>query len=175
MAMTTYQKSVYLIIFNTTMISRSVGKTLKSNSSKDMWNFKVSTFRELENLTDKMDMGQLTENDILGSIRSLSDEFGISFGQAQKPIKVILKYHFYLIRNEDTNTKRLLHCPIDYKVVLKELFKELGLPSSARPFLTDIDEETYLAIQDLIQQRTETRIDYDTVWDKQHLQEEGIL
>ena len=167
MAMTMYQKSVYLIIFNATMISRSVGKTLKSNSDKDVRNFKISTFRELEKLTGRIDMGQLTENDILDSIRSLSSEFGISLGQAQKPINVILKYHFYLTRSEDEQTKKVLYCPID-SVVLKDL---LGRKLS----LTLIDEKMYLAIQDLIQKHSKTRIDYDTVWDKQHLQEEGIL
>ena len=112
-------------------------------------------------------MGQLTENDILDSIRSLSSEFGISLGQAQKPINVILKYHFYLTRSEDEQTKKVLYCPID-SVVLKDL---LGRKLS----LTLIDEKMYLAIQDLIQKHSKTRIDYDTVWDKQHLQEEGIL
>jgi len=54
MALTIHQKSVYLIIFNATMISRSVGKSLK-NSDKDVKDFKARTFEKLDILTDRMD------------------------------------------------------------------------------------------------------------------------
>ena len=168
MVLTIYQKSVYLIIFNATMISRSVGKSLKSNNSgKSLKDFKVSIFQELDVLTRKMDASQLTENDILSSIRNLAEKFNVSFGQAQKAINVILKYHFYLTNNEDNKIKNILHCPID-SVVLKNL---LGGSSP----LTNIDEGLYIKIQNSIKLRGETRIDYDIVWDNQHLKDEGIL
>ncbi|MCD6531190.1 hypothetical protein J7K99_01945, partial [bacterium] len=66
-----------------------------------------------------MEKSELTENNIIAAIESLSNEFGISFGQAQKPINVILKYHFYLTNGND-DIKKELHCPID-SVILKKL------------------------------------------------------
>ncbi len=42
-----------------------------------------------------MDAGRITEDEILKSIETLSDEFQISSGQAQKPINEMLKFHFF--------------------------------------------------------------------------------
>lgn len=60
---------------------------------------------------------KLTEKDIIDAINSLVNEFGISFGQAQKPINVILQYHFYLANGGDA-IKKVLHCQID-SIILK--------------------------------------------------------
>jgi hypothetical protein len=49
----THQKSIYLIIFNATMISRSIGKNIKTG--KNVKDFKVRVFQELEKLIDKME------------------------------------------------------------------------------------------------------------------------
>jgi hypothetical protein len=147
------------------MISRSVGKSLKAN--KDVKDFKIRTFEGLNILTDSMDKGQLTEEHILDSMDRLCKEFGISFGQAQKAINVILKYHFYLTRSSNTNMRKVLHCPIG-SVILKALNKR-GVS------LTKINREKYLELQREIQERSPIRIDFDTQWDEQHLREEGIL
>jgi len=165
MALTIYQKSIYLIIFNATMISRSVGKNIKVG--KSVKDFKVSLFKEIEMLTSKMDTNTLTEENIINSIDNLCNEFGISFGQAQKPINVILKYHFYLTKSSETSMKKVLHCPID-SLILKKLGKS-GIS------LTKIDKEKYLKIQKEIGNRGNTRIEFDTSWDEQHLREEGLL
>ncbi|HBI81853.1 MAG TPA: hypothetical protein DDY04_07945 [Bacteroidales bacterium] len=165
MTLTIHQKSVYLIIFNATMILRSVGKNIKAD--KSVKDFKVKVFKELENLTNKMDTGKLTEENIIYSIESLSNKFGISFGQAQKPINVILKYHFYLTKNNDDHIKKTLHCPID-SIILKEL-------GNSGISLTKITKDKYLGIQKEIENRCDTRIEFDTQWDEQHLQAEGIL
>ena len=146
------------------MISRSVGKSIKKG--KSVKDFKVQVFKQVEKLIDKMDKNKLTEDDIISSIESLVNEFGVSFGQAQKPINVILKYHFYLANNND-NMKKVLHCPID-SIILKKLGKK-GLS------LTKIDKEIYLQLQKEIEKRCNTRIEFDTLWDEQHLREEGIL
>ena len=172
MGLTIYQKSVYLIIFNATMISRSVGKNIRAGESvKD---FKVRVFQEIEKLIDKLEEGKLTEKDIIDAIESLVNEFGISFGQAQKPINVILKYHFYLNlflrkRRKDNmmKMKKILHCPID-SITLKKLGKR-GIS------LTKIDKEKYLEFQREIENRCNIRIEFDTQWDERHLREEGIL
>ncbi|MCL0066587.1 hypothetical protein M1N53_01260 [Thermodesulfovibrionales bacterium] len=165
MALTIHQKSIYLVIFNATMISRSVGKNIRTG--KSVKDFKVSVFEKLEMLTNKMDAGTLTEANIIESINDLTEEFQISFGQAQKPINVILKYHFYLTRSNDDNIKKVLHCPID-SLILKKLSKS-GIS------LTKITKEKYMEIQKEIKNRCDARITFDTQWDEQHLREEGIL
>ena len=146
------------------MISRSVGKNIKAN--KSIKDFKVKVFEKIEILTNKMDTGTLTGENIIDSINNLSNEFGISFGQAQKPINVILKYHFYLTKNNNEHIRKALHCPID-SVILKKLDKS-GIS------LTRITKQNYLEIQNEIENRCHTRIVFDTQWDEQHLQEEGI-
>lgn len=165
MALTIYQRSIYLIIFNATMISRSVGKNI--TAGKSVKDFKVRVFEKLEMLTNKMDMGKLIEKNIVDSINDLSEEFQISFGQAQKPINVILKYHFYLTKDHNDPIKKALHCPID-SLILKKLDKS-GIS------LTKITKEKYLELQKEIQSHYDTRIEFDTHWDEQHLREEGIL
>ncbi len=168
MALTIYQKSVYLIIFNATMILRSVGKSLKENKSdKSVKDFKIKVFKEISKLTDLMGKRVLKGDDILDSIKAISNDFQISFGQAQKPINVILKYHFYLTQIEDNRMKKALHCPIDSKI-LKALNRS-GIS------LKKIDKENYLKIQQEIENRTPTKIEFDTLWDEQHLSAEGIL
>ncbi len=165
MALTIHRKSVYLIIFNATMILRSVGKSLQGN--KSVKDFKIKVFGKLDMLTERMDNVMLTEDDIVDSINNLSEEFQISYGQAQKPINVILKYHFYLTKNSDNNIKKMLHCPID-SLILRRLDRR-GI------FLTKIDKGMYSELQSEIQRRCSTRIEFDTQWDKQHLRDEGIL
>ena len=165
MGLTIHQKSIYLIILNSTMILRSVGKSLKGR--KTVKDFKIQVFKELNRLTSLMDKKKLKENQILSSIRRLSNKFKISFGQSQKPINVILKYHFYLTRSKDKHTRKILHCPID-SVILKALGIK-GLP------LTKINEKKYMEVQREIQALYPARIDFDTRWDEQHLREEGII
>jgi len=165
MALTIHQKSIYLIIFNATMISRSVGKNIKAG--KSLKDFKASVFKELEMLTNKIDTSTLTEENIIYSIDNLRNKFGISFGQSQKPINVILKYHFYLTKSNEDSTKKMLHCPID-SLILKKLGKS-GVS------LTKVNKENYLEIQKEIENRVDTRIAFDTQWDEQHLRDEGLL
>lgn len=165
MALTVHQKSIYLIIFNATMILRSVGKNIKAD--KSVKDFKVSVFKKIEKLTNKMDTNTLTEKDIINSIDNVVDEFGISFGQVQKPINVILKYHFYLTKSYDDKIKKILHCPID-SVIIKKLGKS-GVS------LTNINKKKYLEIQKDIGNRSNPRLAFDTQWDEQHLREEGLL
>lgn len=114
-----------------------------------------------------MDTGKFTEDKILASIEALSKEFQISFGQAQKPINVILKYHFYLAKIEDDRIKKELNCPIDSTIL-----KALHISGTS---LTKIGKKKYLAIQQEIQNGRPSRIEFDTQWDERHLREKGIL
>ena len=157
-------KSLYLILFNATMIGRSPGKTLMEDELKQ---FKIAAFEEVDKLAGRMDKGEISEDDIMSSIDSLRARFRISFGQAQKPINVILKYHFYLTRSWDTKTKGVLHCPID-SVQLERLGKR-------GTSLARLDKDNYLELQAQIQTKGQTRIDFDRMWDELNLRSSGIL
>ena len=137
-----------------------------------MKDFKIRVFQEVERLIDSMDQGTLTDEKILSSMNAIADEFQISFGQAQKPINVILKVHFYHTRKEDDKIRDVLHCPLD-SVVLKELKK---MDSSFRPIpLKKIGKEKYVLLQQQIGNYYSPRIGLDDKWDEQHLSEEGLL
>lgn len=165
MSLSVEQKSVYLIILNATMILRAVGKTFKKNKKK-LKDFKIETFIEIEKLINKMEHKQLNEADIVSSIERISDKCGISFGQAQKVINVLLKYHYHLNKRFiDKTIKEVLYCPLDSVVLY-----ELGVNQS----LTKINKENFLDIQQNIARRIFPRIDFDKQWDKQHLEDEGI-
>lgn len=165
MSLNIEQKSVYLVILNATMILRAVGKTLKRDKTK-LRDFKIRTFREIENLTTKMEQGRLKEEDVISSIEKVSRKCHIPFGQAQKAISVLLKYHYYLNKeNIDSTMKKVLYCPLD-SVILTELGRYQSL--------TSIDKTQYLEIQQEIAKKAFSRIDFDRKWDIQHLKAEGI-
>ena len=183
MPLTIYQKSLYLIILNATMILRSIGRTFRKRPEvndesieEEIKKFKQKVFEEIETLTNLMNNGNLLEENILKSIKRLSEEFGISFGQAQKPINVILKYHFLLTREENDPQKKELHCPIDSKNLRNIHRSGLSLKR------INEDEDKYLEIQSEIleiQQNREgfnaTRVDFDISWDRRNLEDEGLL
>ena len=114
-----------------------------------------------------MDNNTLSEEDILDSIEGIKNGFGISFGQAQKGINVILKYHYYLTRNNNQRIRGMLNCPLDSIILDKLLGK--------RRYLTKIGREEYLLIQGKIKEVSPFRIDYDNVWDRRHLEDAGLL
>jgi hypothetical protein len=166
MPLTNEQKSAYLVILNATMILRSIGKTFKRDKEK-LKNFKVKIFTEIQELIDKMEQGQLKEEDIISSIERISNKFNISFGQSQKAINVLLKYHYYMFEKYlNEQVKPALHCPLDSVILNK-----LGIKQS----LTKIDRKEYLNIQQKISEIKSPRINFDREWDIHHLKEEGIL
>ena len=192
MGLDIYQKSVYLTIFNETMIMRVIGKMLPNGEKKS---FKKRLFEEIENLIDKMDNHKLKEKDILCSIDTISKKFVIPFGLAQKPINTILKYHFYLFYSRNNQNvecmKKQLHCPLD-SVVLNELIKESKKKQKCERLvelikkiknkenklrITNIDKCTYLKIQRCLEIISEDgmKISFDRIWDKKHLEDAGIL
>lgn len=164
MALTTYQKSIYLMVFDTTMILRSVGKTLKNKEL--LKKFKIETFRKIIGLIKKMDEGELHEKDILNSMETICKEFGVSFGQSQKAINVILKYHLFLT-GKSNEIKKILHCPLD-SVILNKLGMKISLAK--------MDRKTYIEMQNRIEEfsPTKMKIDFDKEWDEQYLKRSGV-
>jgi hypothetical protein len=89
MALLLQLKSLYLGIFNATMISRSIGRDL---SKKRLRAFKIALFGTLDDLTDKMDSDTLTEADITKAIARLAQQFRLrndycenAWSDARKP------------------------------------------------------------------------------------------
>jgi len=165
------QKNVYLIIYNATMIARSLGKTFEDQ--KDLLKkFKKTVFNEVEQLTDKMDKHSLSEEAIINSIKKLKNTYNVSFGQAQKPINVLLKYHYYLYHTDNKTILEVLHCPLD-SVVLKRL----GYRSYNMLFLTDIEYDTYISLQNKIKKIApyNYRLYFDRAWDEKHLKDESLI
>lgn len=164
MSLSLEQKSLYLVPFDRTQIERSIAKTLNADELRD---FKIAVFREVGKLTDRMDSGELSEEDIVDSVDALSSQFRVSAGHAQKPINVILKHHFYLTRGWDARTKTALHCPIDSVV-----FEKLGKRQMS---LISLDMDKYLQLQSEIAEKGPARLDFDRALDEQNLQFWGIL
>ncbi|MFA5412648.1 MAG: hypothetical protein WC350_04865 [Candidatus Micrarchaeia archaeon] len=175
MGLTIQQKSLYVIIYNATQISRSLGKTFSKDKDK-LTNFKIEMFRLIKRLISLMEDDKLEEKDILGAMEELEAKFAVSFGQAQKPINVILKYHFYLNKINNERIRRLLNCPID-KVVLNRLnklgvLKELELDKEG---LTGINRDYYDKLQGAIEKKSSVRIDFDKIWDEEILKRNKLL
>jgi hypothetical protein len=169
MALLPQLKSIYLGVFNATMISRSLRRDL---SRKRLSQFKIALFRALDRLTDKMDSRTLIEPDITKAIRTLVNKFGVSWGQAQKGINVILKCHQFLYHRERKRLKRILHCPLD-SVVLHEI--------KVRRSLRRIKEKVeYETLQKKIADRAkkmgfDSRVAFDKYWDDRNLKDAGLL
>jgi hypothetical protein len=166
--LTIHQKSLYLLVLNATMILRSIGSTLKNNKNeRTLRQYKICLFQKLESLINLIEVNQFDENVLLNTIIELADQFSISIGQSQKAINVILKYHYYSTRLNNNEIKKKLHCPIDSKILQILGIKNLKLCA--------INLETYNNLQNRISEFSELRIDFDDNWDRQHLEEEGLL
>jgi hypothetical protein len=150
------------------MILRSIGKTIRhNNTGRTLREFKIYLFNKLENLANLIETNQFNENILLASIIDLANQFSISIGQSQKAINVILKYHYHLTQINNDEIKGHLHCPIDKKILEKLEITSLRLNA--------IDLETYSRLQNRISELSTFRVDYDKHWDRQHLEEEGLL
>lgn len=168
MKLTIYQKSLYRLLINATMILRSIGKTYKKDSNK-LKHFKQELFKEIEKLVELIDKKKLKNENVLKSIQSLASKCQISIGQSQKCINVILKYHYYL---NDYNREiiRELDCPLDSIILKKIGFQKIKL--------CNLNLKEYkcfqLKISNLVGKK-EFKIDFDKEWDKQNLEKDGLL
>ena len=89
--LTIYQKSLYLIILNATMITRSIGKTLKnSKSRKTLKHYKKRLFKKLIFLSKKLENGTLTENAIIKAIEDLASGLDKNTNSRAIPLYICL-------------------------------------------------------------------------------------
>ncbi len=164
--LTIYHKSLYLDILNATMILRSVGRSfLADNRRQKLREYKQLVFAELEPLCSRMQQGLLQTNDIRESIERIRFQVDISFGQAQKAINVLVKYHYFLFHSNSPVGSQL-DCPLD-KIILDGLGERVSL--------SNLGHDQYEQIQIRISQLSDRRVDYDRRWDEQHLNDEGLL
>lgn len=161
MSLNIYQKSVYAGLFNSTMIGRSVGKTFKKTNKK-LDDFRLTVLYTSENLIDKMDKNILSEKDIINSLDELTECFKVSYGQSQKAVNVILKYHYQLYKEFKNYDGSVLHCPLDSTIL-----KELGRNYLS---LSKIDKQNYLLIQDEIKTKSRgNRVDFDKLYEEKYV------
>lgn len=169
MSLNIYQKSVYIGLFNSTMIGRSVGKMFKKEH-KIFKDFKLAILEESEDLICKMERKTLSEKDIIDILDKIAERFKISYGQAQKGINVILKYHYQLYKDLKKYNGEILHCPLDSNILA-----ELGIKNLP---LSKINKETYLFIQKRIEvemvKLSKIRLDLDEKYEKKYLARIGI-
>ena len=165
MPLNIYQKSLYIGLFNSTMIGRSVGKIFKKEH-KSFKDFKLAILEESENLICKMEKKTLSEKDIIDSLDGIVERFKVSYGQAQKGINVILKYHYQLYKNLKKYNGKALHCPLDSNILAELKIKDLPL--------SKIDKEKYLSIQNKIANLSDIRVDFDEKYEKKYLARIGI-
>jgi hypothetical protein len=167
--------SIYLSILNATMILRSIGKTFKENGYKNktkrkerIKEYRKVLFEILNTLVRKMDRKTLTEKEIIKNIEVIAKKFGISIGQSQKAINVILKCHYYLFHEKNKKLKRILHCPLD-SIILKKISKKDSLTG-----IRSVNK--YINLQEMIQRKEKgkAKIEFDIKWDKINLKEAGI-
>lgn len=166
MPLSIYQKSLYVGVFNSTMIGRSVGKTFKKKH-KIFKDFKLAVLKESENLIYKIEKKTLSEKDIVDSLDQLVERFEISYGQAQKGINVILKYHYQLYKNFKKYDGKVLHCPLDSNILAELKIRDLPLGK--------IDEKRYLSIQNKLAELSDTRVDFDEKYERKYLTKIGWL
>lgn len=164
--LTTYEKSVYLDIFNESMNVRMLGESFPLHGRAErIKKFKWLVFAELEHLCSRMKFESLQTSDIRKSIEHVSTAAGVSFGQAQKAINVLLKYHYFL-HDAESGAGAELDCPLDGLVL-----RELGVRIS----LQRLEREEYVDIQEKIAGLVSRRVDFDRRWDEQRLKDEGLL
>lgn len=151
------------------MILRSIGKTI--NNKKKLANFKRNLFIVIESLINLMENKRLTDADIIDSISYLKSRFGISFGQTQKGINVVLKYHYRLNEGKFKSCASILHCPLD-SVVMKSL-------GESKKSLNSVNKKKYVDLQLKILEMNKVigkyKIDYDDIWDIQNLKRNKIF
>ncbi len=170
--MNIYHKSLWLTIINATMIGRSLGTTLPPNRRHNRIKlYKKLTIEEMGKLSAKMDQHTLRRRDIHRALDKIKDAIpGISFGQAQKGLNVLLKVHWFLYHKGHPIGSEL-DCPLDSKV--------LGSLGGPQIRLARIDKPMYMTKQEEImshsQVRGEHRVEYDRIWDEDHLRDEGLL
>lgn len=164
--LTIYDKTVYLIIFKAVMNPRALGESFPSHGRAErVKRFRALVFTEIEHLCSRMQYESLQTSDIRKSIEHVSSASGISFGQAQKAINILMKYHYFL-HDAVSGAGAELDCPLD-NVVLRELGERISL--------SKMDRQRYVEIQEKIAGVTARRIDFDRRWDEQHLRGEGLL
>jgi hypothetical protein len=151
------------MLLNSSMVMRSVSKNKAQRSGKAQRRFKRAVRRQWMKLCGLMDAGHVSAKNIRDSIKRLVDQHGVTYGQAQKAMNVVLKYHYYLTHrgNDDPEIKGQLDCPIDSGV-----FKELGEPVVRLSRLKDRNQ--YVELQERIAQRSggKPRVCFDDQWDR---------
>jgi hypothetical protein len=98
-------------------------------------------------------------------------EHGVSWGQAQKGINVILKCHQFLFHQSKKKLNHALDCPLD-SVVLKKIGQKKSLRKISKSDYKIFQDEILVAARN---ERVSSRVKFDKHWDEQNLRRAGLL
>lgn len=147
---------LFIIEFNrASQLDRSISK----NSNEPKSGFRKGLVKTCLDLISLVDAGTISNMEIRKKIRSLSQKYSVSYGQAQKVINVCLKQYVFLTQKFDCVKE--LDCPLD-STTMK------GCHISHNK-MCSVDESDYIQYQDLFDQRYNPRILKDEIYDKQRI------
>ena len=169
------KKSLYLTLLHSTQVARSLAKKFREDQREDKYNRYIQrTFKKFEELCIKFEKGSLKNEDVRSAIAAIrSNVVDISFGQAQKGLNVLLKYEFFLFRDESA-LGRELDCPLDGKIQTI-LNRELLRGDKEDVSLLKMERSDYERIQDKIAKLHQSRVAFDLKLDEQNLNERNLL
>lgn len=150
---------LFIIEFNkASQLDRSISNTKNPRKSKS--EFRKALVDTCLALIKKMDEGALSNDEIRKKIKSLSEKYGVSYGQAQKVVNVCLKQYMFLTRNYQCAKE--LDCPLDTTTM-----KGYKIAHSRMCAVNAGDYERY---QGLFEKENGLRIFKDEAYDDQRIE-----
>lgn len=130
-----------------------------SNSHKPKSGFRMGLVKTCLDLISLVDAGTISNMEIRKKIRSLSQKYSVSYGQAQKVINVCLKQYVFLTQKFDCVKE--LDCPLD-STTMK------GCHISHNK-MCSVKEDDYKNYQNLFDKQFALKVLKDEKYDKQRI------
>jgi hypothetical protein len=130
-----------------------------SNSHKPKSGFRKGLVKTCLDLISLVDVGTISNMEIRKKIKSLSQKYGVSYGQAQKVVNVCLKQYVFLTQKFDCVNE--LDCPLDSTTMN-------GCHISHNKMYS-VKEEDYKNYQNLFDKKFALKVLKDEEYDKQRI------
>ena len=130
-----------------------------SNSHKPKSGFRKGLVKTCLDLISLVDAGTISNMEIRKKIKSLSQKYGVSYGQAQKVVNVCLKQYVFLTQKFDCVNE--LDCPLDSTTMN-------GCHISHNK-MCSVKEDDYKNYQNLFEKQFALKVLKDEEYDKQRI------